>query len=286
VLRTLESIAPRVPSYERLPARLAAAGARRGTVAMLTGCVQSVFFPSVNAATARVLVAEGFDVLIPAAQGCCGALSGHSGREEEARRFARELIDVLGRDEVDAIVVNSAGCGSAMKQYAHLLEGDPDYGPRARRLGALVRDVAEFLAEAGPRAERHRLELTVAYHDACHLAHAQGVRSQPRSLLGAIPGLEVRDIRDGEICCGSAGIYNLLQPGAAAELGDLKARNVLATGAALLVAANPGCAMQVAAAIRRQGGHLDVAHTIEVLDASIRGLPAGSLASGPGSGKR
>jgi len=241
---------------------------------MLTGCVQSVFFSPVNAATVRVLAAEGFDVVIPNGQGCCGALSAHAGRESEAKRFARSLIDTFEQAKVSVIVVNSAGCGSAMKGYAHLLRDDPEYAQRAVRFSEVVRDVSEFLADLEPHAVRHALKLSVAYHDACHLAHAQGVRSQPRDLLGAIPSLELCEVAEGEVCCGSAGTYNLLQPHAATELGDRKARNILDTGAELLVAANPGCMMQVVAAIRRAGKQLPVAHTIEVLDASIRGVPA------------
>ena len=194
------------------------------------------------------------------------------GRESEAKRFARLLIDTFERAEVSAIVVNSAGCGSAMKEYGHLFRDDRSYAERAHRFSSLVRDVSEFLASSEQRAIRHPLQVKVAYHDACHLGHAQGVRSQPRDLLRTIPGLELREVADGEICCGSAGAYNLLQPHAAAELGDRKARKVLETGCELLVAANPGCIMQVAAAIRRTGRELAVAHTIEVIDASIRGL--------------
>ena len=277
VLRALEALAPPVPRYERLPEITRAHGKRRGVVALLTGCVQSVLFSPVNSATARVLAAEGFDVVTPRAQGCCGALSGHAGREEEAKRLARSAIETFERTAPDAVIVNSAGCGSAMKQYAHLLRDDPVYAQRAERFSSTVRDIAEFLAGWEPRAERHQLDLTIAYHDACHLSHAQGVRAQPRKLLREIPGLRLREIDQGDICCGSAGVYNLLQPAAATELGDRKAQNVLATGAELLVAANPGCTMQVAAAIGRTGKGLAVAHTVEVLDASIRGLAADAL---------
>jgi glycolate oxidase iron-sulfur subunit len=285
LLRTLEALAPTVPRYERPPQVTPAQGRRRGVVALLTGCVQSVLFSPVNAATVRVLAAEGFDVVVPTGQRCCGALSGHSGRAEEAKRFARAVIDVFERYAVNAVIVNSAGCGSAMKQYAHLLRDDPGYAHPAERFSSLVRDVAEFIADSGVRAERHPLEMTVAYHDACHLSHAQAVRAQPRELLRQIPGLELREIAEGDTCCGSAGVYNLLQPKAAEELGDKKARNVLATGAELIVAANPGCTMQVAAAFRRAGNELAVAHTVEVLDASIRGRSAGTLTgrSSPGA---
>ncbi|NUQ31968.1 MAG: glycolate oxidase, partial [Dermatophilaceae bacterium] len=221
--------------------------------------------------TARVLAAEGFDVVAPPGQGCCGALSAHNGREAEAQRFARGLVDTFEGAGVDHVVVNAAGCGSTMKEYADLLADDPAYAERARDFAAKVRDVSEILADAGPVAPRHPLPVTIAYHDACHLAHAQGVRAQPRELLRGIPGLELREIAEGDLCCGSAGIYNIINPVPARELGDRKAANVLATGADLLVTANPGCLMQVASSIERQGGHLALAHTVEVLDASIRG---------------
>jgi len=246
-------------------------------VGMLTGCVQSAFFPDVNAATVRVLAAEGCEVITPKAQGCCGALSEHLGREEEGLRFARELIDVFAAAEVTHVVVNAAGCGSQMKDYAHLLRDDPAYAERAREFTAKVRDVSEVLVELGTVAPRHPLEVSAAYHDACHLAHAQGIRSQPRQLLGEIPGLEVREIADAALCCGSAGVYNILNPAPADELGDRKAANVLATGAQLLVTANPGCLMQIATAAERAGHPIGMAHTVQVLDASIRGLSVTSL---------
>ena len=179
-------------------------------------------------------------------------------------------------------MVNSAGCGSTMKEYADLLADDPSYADRARAFTSRVRDVAEILDELGPVAPRHPLEVSIAYHDACHLGHAQGVRAQPRRLLEAIPGLELREIAESELCCGSAGIYNILNPGTAQELGDRKAANIVATGAQLLVTANPGCLMQVTSAIERSAEQqgtppMGMAHTIEVLDASIRGTPVAAL---------
>jgi glycolate oxidase iron-sulfur subunit len=224
-----------------------------------------------------VLAAEGCDVVIPRAQGCCGALSVHNGREAQARRFARALIDAFDRAGIDYLVVNAAGCGSTLKEYGELLADDPAYAQRAAALAAKVRDLSEVLVELGPVAPRHPLPVTVAYHDACHLAHAQGVRAQPRALLRGIPGLELREIPNAEICCGSAGVWNVLNPEPAAQLGERKARDVLATGARLLVTANPGCLMQVASATRRLGGEIALAHTAEVLDAAIRGLPVDSL---------
>jgi glycolate oxidase iron-sulfur subunit len=280
-LAAMETLAPDVRKAERVAEYTPALGRRRGAVGLLLGCVQREFFPNVNAATARVLSAEGFDVIAPRQQGCCGALSVHNGRADEARRFARRLIDTFRATGVDSVVINAAGCGSTMKEYAELLADEPAHRESAREFADRVRDVAEFLAEQGTVAPRHPLPVTIAYHDACHLAHAQRVRTQPRDLLRAIPQLELREIAEGEICCGSAGIYNLLHPEPARDLGDRKARNVRATGARLLVTANPGCLMQVAAGVARAddapASPLSFAHTVEVLDASIRGLPVSAL---------
>ncbi|MCW2534659.1 MAG: glcF, partial [Modestobacter sp.] len=276
-LAAMEGLAPVLERREKLPSRVPAVGERRAVVGMLTGCVQGEFFPGVNAATARVLAAEGCEVVIPRKQGCCGALSVHNGRQQEAEKFARATIDAFETAGVQTVVVNAAGCGSSMKEYAELLADDPVYAERATRFAASVRDVSELLADLGSVAPRHPLEVTIAYHDACHLAHAQGVRAQPRSLLTEIPGLQLKEIAEGEICCGSAGIWNVLNPEPARELGDRKARNIAATGADVLVTANPGCLMQVASSLERQGTRIGLAHTIEVLDASIRGLPVSTL---------
>ncbi|MGH3212208.1 MAG: (Fe-S)-binding protein [Trebonia sp.] len=257
----------------RLPERVAARGERRAVVGMLTGCVQSVFFPRVNAATARVLAAEGCDVIIPRSQGCCGALSLHSGRAAEAVRFAQRTIETFEAAGVDTIVVNSAGCGSAMKEYELLFADSPEWVERAAALSAKVRDLAEFLDALGPVAERHPVEVRAAYHDACHLGHAQRITAAPRALLRAIPGLELVDLRDPGTCCGSAGVYNLLQPEAARELGSRKADSVVDSGASLLISANPGCTLQISSELATRGVPLRTAHTAEVLDASINGVP-------------
>jgi glycolate oxidase iron-sulfur subunit len=262
---------PPPPRRSKLPERVPARGRRRAVVGMLTGCVQGEFFPQVNAATARVLAAEGCDVVIPRSQGCCGALSLHTGRSQEAERFAERTVTTFSRAGVDAVVVNAAGCGSAMKDYRELLPGNQP------ALDGKVRDLAEFLTELGPTAKRHPLPVTAAYHDACHLQHAQGIHDQPRSLLRDIPWLKLAEVADAGSCCGSAGVYNLLQPGAAADLGERKAESVAATGAALLISANPGCSLQISAALAAQGKRIAVAHTAEVLDASIRGVPVESL---------
>ncbi|HVB05822.1 MAG TPA: heterodisulfide reductase-related iron-sulfur binding cluster [Acidimicrobiales bacterium] len=276
-LPAMLEVAPVVRREAPVAAFTPASGPRRGRVGLLVGCVQGAFFPAVNAATVRVLAAEGFDVVAPAAAGCCGALSSHSGRKAEAQRFARALIAAFEAAELDAIVVNAAGCGSAMKEYAELLADEPPWAARAAALSSKVRDVAEFLAGIEPVAPRHPLPITVAYHDACHLAHAQQIVAEPRLLLDAIPGLRRVELAEPELCCGSAGVYNLLQPAAASALGDRKAANVARAEAELLVAANPGCTMQIAAALRRAGSEMASAHTIEVLDASIRGSGAETL---------
>jgi glycolate oxidase iron-sulfur subunit len=257
----------------RFPERVAARGERRAVVGMLTGCVQSVFFPRVNAATARVLAAEGCDVIIPRSQGCCGALSLHSGRAAEAVRFAKRTIETFEAAGVDVIVVNSAGCGSAMKEYELLFADSPAWVERAAALSAKVRDLSEFLDSLGPVAERHPVDARAAYHDACHLGHAQRITAAPRALLRGVPGLELLELRDAGVCCGSAGVYNLLQPDAARELGSRKADSVVDSGASLLISANPGCTLQISSELAARGVSLRTAHTAEVLDASINGVP-------------
>jgi glycolate oxidase iron-sulfur subunit len=279
-VRRIARTAKLVARKPRLPARIPASGERRAVVGMLTGCVQQVLFPQVNAATARVLAAEGCDVIVPQGQGCCGALSLHGGRRAEAAAFARRTIAAFEQAGVDAVIVNAAGCGSAMKDYAHLLAGDPAWASRAAAFSARVRDFSEFLAEIGPVAPRSELRLVVAYHDACHLGHAQRITTQPRGLLTGVPGLVLTEIADGGTCCGSAGIYNLVQPAAATELGARKASNVHATGAQLLVSANPGCSLQIAQALAAKGEPMPVAHIAEVLDTAITGHPADDLLAG------
>jgi glycolate oxidase iron-sulfur subunit len=241
-----------------------AEGTQRGRIAFMQGCVQRVFFGDVNAATVRVLAAEGFEVHAPRAPRCCGALQLHAGVEDEALELAKATIAAY--EGFEHVAVNVAGCGSGMKDYAHLLADDPAWADRAQAFAARVRDVSELLAEFEPQAPRHPLPMTVAYHDACHLAHAQKVRAQPRALLNAIPGLELKEPAEWELCCGSAGIYNLVEPEAAAKLGARKAANLRATGAEAIAAGNPGCAIQI-------GAHLDIPvfHPMTLLDHSIRG---------------
>jgi glycolate oxidase iron-sulfur subunit len=270
--RAMEALLPQLPAQETLLELIPAQGERRRRVGLLLGCVQREFFPQVNAATARVLAAEGCEVLIPAAQPCCGALPMHVGEEGQALRLARQMIDLFEKAQVDAVIINAAGCGSNVKEYGHLLRDDAEYAARAQAFAAKCRDISEFLAELEPRATRHPLRLRVAYHDACHLQHAQGVRTQPRMLLRRIPELELLEIPESAICCGSAGIYNLVQPDAAAELGDRKASHVVTLNADMAVSGNPGCLLQLQSALARAGQKLPVRHIVELLDASIRGV--------------
>jgi len=297
-LGALESLLPPVSlreAFARLPEYTPAVGERRASVALLTGCVQDVFFHRVNAATVRVLAAEGCDVHAPHAQQCCGALELHAGREDDALARARREIELFGSLDVEYVVTNVAGCGSSMKDYGHLLADDPEWAERAKAFSAKVRDVHEVLAEliddGGPRAPRHPVRARVAYHDACHLAHGQQVRSQPRSVLRTIPELEVIDIPEAALCCGSAGIYNIVMPHPASELGERKAANIRAVEPDIVVTANPGCLLQIGKHLaapamdgqvadgRAQEGTepdsagLPLLHPVQLLDASIRGVP-------------
>ena len=275
-LAQLEALAPPVDAgvvTARLPSRTPAQGARRLKVGLLSGCVQRVFFPGVNAATVRVLAAEGCEVVIPPGQGCCGALSVHAGREEEAREMAKALIARFEAEAVDVVVVNAAGCGSSMKEYGRMLAGDPAWAARAAAFAARVRDVTELLASLPPQAERQPFAARVAYHSSCHLGHAQRLQEPPRALLRGIPGIELVEVPDGEQCCGSAGVYNLLQVESATEIGRRKAENVLSTHPDLLASANPGCTLHIERFLRERGVRVRAAHPIEILDWSIRGCP-------------
>jgi glycolate oxidase iron-sulfur subunit len=272
-LAALEALAPPVSLREllaRVPARTPARGARRLRAGLVTGCVQRVFFPGVNAATVRVLAAEGVEVVAPRGQGCCGALSLHAGRDAEARRLARALIERFEREAIDVVVVNAAGCGSHLKDVGALFEHDPEFGPRARAFAARVKDVTELLAALPARARRAALRARVAYHSPCHLGHAQRVNEPPRALLRSIPELELVEIPDGEQCCGSAGVYNLVEPESAVEIGRRKADAVLSTRAELLASANPGCSLHIRRMLAERDADLPAAHPIELLDRAIR----------------
>ncbi len=262
------AIAPPWVATEWPPERTPGHGAR---VALVAGCVQSVVFGDVNTATARVLAADGYDVHVPRSQGCCGALAIHAGRHEDGLARARDLIPQL--EDYELVVSNAAGCGSNLKDYAHLLADDPGWAERAAAFSAKVRDVSELLADPlVARAERKPLELRVAFQDSCHLRHAQRVASEPRAALAQIPGLTLLEPAEQEICCGSAGIYNLVEPDAAGTLGDRKAGHVLAVEPDAYASGNPGCLVQVTAALRRAGRPLPAFHPVELVDASIRGL--------------
>lgn len=280
----LESLLPRVPANftAKIPARTVSQNHTRRRVGMLTGCVQQVFFPHVNEATVRVLAAEGCEVITPQDQPCCGALMVHSGLEEEAAAMARKIISLFERENVDTIVINAAGCGSTMKEYGYLLRDDPQWAERARAFSEKCKDITEILCELKPVASRHALPLKVAYHDACHLLHAQGIYQQPRLLLAGIPGLTVAEIAESNLCCGSAGVYNLLQPEPAQQLGDRKVQHLLDVHASAVVSANPGCLLQLMNGLRRRGEKtLPAFHMVELLDASIRGVPVAEILERP-----
>ena len=241
---------------------------------MLTGCVQRVFFSPVNAATVRVLAAEGCEVVAPK-QGCCGALSTHAGLEESLD-FARKTIVTFEDLNLDNVVVNAAGCGSTMKEYGYLLRDDPEFAERAKAFSAKVRDVSEFLQELGPVAERNPSPVTAAYHDACHLAHAQGVASNRARPSSRYQGSTLRN-KGGRVSA-DRGHLHMVEPEPAAELGERKANNILKTGAQIIVTSNPGCMLQIQSSLKKMGhGGLPMAHPVEVLDASLRGEPVETL---------
>ena len=269
--RPLAQIAPRWRGHGTVPPVTPAGGPRRARVGLVTGCVQSAVFPDVNAATARVLAADGFEVVAPP-QGCCGALSVHAGRLEEGKAYARRLVDAFG--DVDLVVVNTSGCGSHLKELGWLLDDE-----RAEAFAAKVRDVGELLGDTPPRALRHPLPLRVALQDSCHLRHAQRLPLSSQVSLTRIPALEVVEPAEQDLCCGSAGIYNVVQAEAARDLGDRKAGHVLATGAQAYASANPGCLVQVSAALHRAKRPLPALHPIELVDASIHNVGAGKLLS-------
>lgn len=268
MLPKVNSLLPPPPLPEIVPAK----GKKRFRVALLTGCVQSVFFNRTNEATVRVLAENGCEVIIPEGQGCCGALSVHSGRLSEGRDFAKGLIRKFEGLEVDALIINSAGCGSTIKEYGHILKDDPEYAQRAEALSAKARDVMEFLSEAGLAGELKDLNIKVTYQDACHLGHAQRIKDQPRSVIRQIPGVEFTELAESDVCCGSAGIYNLVQPEMSRKLLARKTSHVEETKADYLVAGNPGCLLQIEKGIRQKGLRMKTAHPVELLDWSYRGV--------------
>src|SRR5438094_7854684 len=269
----MEALLPRLPAREAaLPEFTPAVGQRRGRVGLLAGCVQRFFHADVNRDTARLLAAAGYDVVAPREQECCGALHLHAGRVDDFRAMARRLMAAFGSD-VDWIAVNAAGCGSALKEYSHWMDDAP-----AHAFSAMVRDISELLVERElPLGE---VRATVAYHDACHLQHGQRIRSEPRELLQRIPGVTLMELKDTELCCGSAGVYNLVEPEIAAELGRLKAERIRETGASIVASGNPGCLMHLARQCRQHGVDVELLHPVSLLARSLDRAPKVVSASG------
>ena len=267
-LRQMEEMLPPLPQRPYDPPEIAAnpPGALKGTVALLSGCIMSITHPHTHEATVRVLARNGFRVLVPRSQGCCGALHVHNGDPEAARALAKRNIDVFLGLGVDYVVVNSAGCGSAMKEYDELFAADPRYAEKAREFVAKCRDVTELLDETGLVAPLGGIEATVTYQDSCHLVHAQRIREAPRKLLRAIPGVTVSEMATPDRCCGSAGIYNLTQTDMSRTLLDAKMDDVLSTGCDVITTANPGCMLQLDLGVRLRDGRQEVLHVVELLD--------------------
>ncbi len=274
-LAAMEAVLPKISLkafQDTLPELIPAQGTQRYRVGMLLGCVQRMFLPEVNEATVRVLTANGCQVVIPKSQGCCAALSHHQGQEEQAQTLARQMIDAFADTGVDAVIINASGCGHTLKEYGQLLQDDPDYRDKAKAFAAKVKDVQEFLDAVGLTAPLSPLQaepLTIVYQDACHMLHGQKISVQPRRLLKQIPGVQLREPVDAALCCGSAGVYNILQPEVGAELGRQKVKNLLNTKASLIASANVGCTMQIRKHLPEQS--LPVFHPIQLLDYAIRG---------------
>lgn len=276
-LAAMESLLPPVTAScfrDNLPELIPAQGEKRYRVGMILGCVQRVFFTGVNEATARVLSANGCEIVVPRTQGCCSALPAHQGETAQAQALARQMIDSFKGTEVDYVIINAAGCGHTLKEYGHILADDPDYAEQAKAFAAKVRDVQEFLAEVGLTADLQPLQdepLVTVYQDACHLLHGQKISRQPREILQKIPGITLREPLDAALCCGSAGVYNMLQPQIAEELGQMKATSLLNTGATLIASSNPGCSLQIKQALEKKGETVLLKHPMQLLDMSIRG---------------
>ena len=264
-----------LPKLERplppLPQVLPAKGRRRARVALFTGCVADVMFRSTNWATARVLQENGCDVVVPQTQQCCGAIHFHAGSSEPARNFADANVAAFKANEVDAVIINVAGCGSMLKDYGHHWHDDQQ--PLREQFAHKVKDVSEFLDELGLITPPGAINVTATYHDACHLAHAQKVREQPRHLLQKIPGLKLVDLPESDLCCGAAGTYNLTEPEMAERLGQRKLKNILNTGARVVVTSNAGCLLQIAREARMHGHVLKIVHPMDLLDLSYRSEP-------------
>lgn len=274
-LAAMASILPEITLksfQDNLPDIIPAKGEKRYRVGVILGCVQRLFFSGVNEATVRVLTANGCEVVIPKSQGCCAALPEHQGQTEQAKTLARQMIDSFANTNVDFVIINAAGCGHTLKEYGHILEDDPEYAEKAKIFAAKVKDSQEFLANVGLTAKLSPLtdkNINLVYQDACHLLHGQKISVQPRQLLKQIPGVTLKEPIDAALCCGSAGVYNMLQPEIAEELGKQKAQNLLNTGADLIASPNPGCSLQVSKYL--QGKTISVMHPMELLDYAIRG---------------
>ena len=265
----LGRMAAMLPKYRKRSASglaevMPAIGVKRARVALFLGCVADAMFPETNAATARVLQRNGCEVVVPRGQVCCGAIHYHSGVEGPAIDFARQNMKIFLDDKIDAVITNAAGCGAMLKDYAHLLPAAERVG--AERFVSKVRDISEFLVELGPIAPANGFKAKVAYHDACHLCHAQRIKTQPRELLAMIPGIELVPLEESELCCGAAGTYNLVQPEMADRLGNRKVDQIAATGAAVVAAGNVGCILQIERKIKERGLKIDVAHPVDLLD--------------------
>jgi glycolate oxidase iron-sulfur subunit len=269
-LASLLDLVPDRASSRALPAVYPARGTQRGRVALFTGCVMRAAFADTNAATARVLSRNGFEVIVPEAQTCCGALHAHAGERVDARVLARRNIASLEELDVDAFIVNAAGCGAALKEYGWLLKDDPVWSERGERFASRVRDASEFLGDAGLTATPGPLRLRVAYDDPCHLLHGQRIREQPRALLSAIPEVQVMPLTEADWCCGSAGVYNVTQPELSAKLLERKVGHIKSSGAELVVTANPGCQMQIAAGLHAARAPVTVVHLMDLLDRAYR----------------
>ncbi|MGB3614813.1 MAG: heterodisulfide reductase-related iron-sulfur binding cluster [Elainellaceae cyanobacterium] len=273
----MDALLPPIPTSAfrpPMPTRVPAQGDRRYRVGLIQGCVQRLLFSEVNDATVRVLTANGCDVYIPDNQGCCAALPQHQGEVQQAEGMARQMIDSFADLDLDAIIINAAGCGHTLKEYGHMLQDDPDYRQKAATFASKVRDVQEFLAAIPLTAPLSPLQpepFPVVYQDACHLLHGQQISLQPRQLLRQIPGLELREPLDAALCCGSAGVYNMLQPEVAEELGQQKVENLLNTGAMAIASSNPGCALQISQHLRQRQNPVPVIHPVVLLDYAIRG---------------
>jgi glycolate oxidase iron-sulfur subunit len=276
-LTAMESVLPELNSQafqDILPEVIPAKGEKRYRVGMLLGCVQRVFLPEVNNATVRVLTANGCEVVVPKLQGCCGALSHHQGQENQTLELAKQTIDAFENLNLDAVLVNASGCGHTLKEYGHILKDDPNYAERAKLFSQKVKDVQEFLDHVGLTAKLLPLQdkpLAIAYQDACHMLHGQKISLEPRRLLRQIPNVQLRESVDASLCCGSAGIYNILQPEVGHELGEMKVTNLTDTGAQLIASANVGCITQIRKHLKLQNRNVLLMHPMELLDYSIRG---------------